>query len=375
MTFGLLIALNAHATCPPDVSLSGQLTCSSSVTGEIDHLSDSLLGGECSDLECYTCGEPYQDEKQVAPEDVYSFSCQQTGTVLMKITDLTCDMDIYVLDDSCDPNAGCLFGSTAAFNVDDEVSFSCSPGQNYYIVIEAYGTDHLEQASGPCLDGDGNVYSPTYTLFFDVSESTGCAEDCNDGIDNDLDGDTDCDDTDCWTESFCCDIDEDGYFALDCLGSDCDDTNEEVYPNAPEGINGNGDGIDNDCDDIIDEGTNDFDDDGDGTTENEGDCDDNDPSINQDSDEIPGNDVDENCDDCIENVEIEGDGLDNDCDGLVDEDDNPPDDESFDTAIDDLEGKDSPSGGCSCSSTSEISKGYYSFGLLMIGFMAYRRRY
>ena len=83
---------------------------------------------------------------------------------------------------------------------------------------------------------------------------------------------------------------------MDCLGMDCDDTDASVYPNAPEGINGNGDGKDNDCDGITDEGTSDFDDDGDGYTENEGDCDDSAPEVNPEATKIPDNDIDENCD-------------------------------------------------------------------------------
>ena len=35
-------------------------------------------------------------------------------------------LDIYVLDDTCDPYAGCLYGSTQSYAVDDEVTFECS---------------------------------------------------------------------------------------------------------------------------------------------------------------------------------------------------------------------------------------------------------
>lgn len=286
----------------------------------------------------------------------------------MKITDLPCDLDMYVLDDSCDPNTGCLFGSTASYNVDDEVTFSCTSGQTYYIVIEAYGTYLDYPASGPCTDGDGLVYSPNYTLFFDVSESTGCAENCADGIDNDIDSDTDCDDSDCWNEPLCCDVDGDGYFAMNCLGTDCNDNDADVHPNAPEGIDGNGDGIDNDCDGVVDEGTNDFDDDGDGYTENQGDCDDDSPDVNPDAAEIPDNDVDENCDECIEAQEIE-DGLDNDCDDLVDEDDSV--ENNLDTAT--LDGKEEPvNDGCGCSTTTSSTMG--GFALWLLGLVAIRRR-
>ena len=121
------------------------------------------------------------------------------------------------------------------------------------------------------------------TSCFGPSETftvTVCAEEIQDGIDNDCDGEID--------EGF--DIDGDGY----TVGQgDCDDYDASINPGATE-IE---DGIDNDCDGEVDEG---FDIDGDGYTVGQGDCDDYDASIN------PGA------------TEIE-DGIDNDCDGEVDE--------------------------------------------------------
>lgn len=243
----LLTTSMAMATCPSDVVIEDKLTCSSSVGGLINHEAESFLGGSCDDKSCYTCGDPYANEPQYAPEAVYSFSCQRTGDVTLRITDLPCDLDIYILDRTCDPYGGCLFGSTASYNVDDSVEFNCAEGEEYYIVVEAYGTDHLDSASGPCTttgDASGEVYSPTYTLYFDVTESTGCAEDCDDTEDNDLDGATDCDDPDCLTDAICCDLDGDGYFSETCAGDDCNDDDDSIYPGATEIPD---DGIDQDC--------------------------------------------------------------------------------------------------------------------------------
>ena len=103
-------------------------------------------------------------------------------------------------------------------------------------------------------------------------------------------------------------------FSTDNL--DCDDTNPNIYTNAPELC----DGLDNDCNGMVDEGIQDFyylDNDGDGFGQDLvfmlscspvpgysldfGDCDDNNVNVSPQLDEV--------CD-----------GIDNDCDGMIDED-------------------------------------------------------
>ncbi len=90
------------------------------------------------------------------------------------------------------------------------------------------------------------------------------------------------------TGSATCDLDGDGVDGGGCEGTDCDDENPDIYPDADELC----DGLDNDCDGDVDEG---FDEDGDGYLSCEDDCDDTNDEINPDAEEI--------CD-----------GLDNDCD-------------------------------------------------------------
>ncbi len=396
----LNLTFGAFGNCPSDEVIQGNLTCSSTFYGTVDATEASHLGGECADGGCYTCGEPWSDQAQVAPEAVYTFHCQQSGSVLMEITDLPCDLDIYILDDTCDPNAGCVDGSTQSFNATDSVTFECTAGSTYYVVVEAYGTNHLDVASGPCTDdgtSTGNIISPTYTLSFDVSQSTGCAEDCDNGLDDDLDGEIDCSDDDCWTEPLCCDLDGDGNFALDCLGTDCDDTNPNVFTGAPEdGGNGtnNGDGVDNDCDGTVDEGTLDYDDDGDGLTETQGDCDDTNPNVNPNVNEILANGLDDDCDgfvdsntssydddgdglseedgDCDDDnptvssqaEEIPNNGIDDDCDGEIDEE--PAGQSENQNTVDGTENERSK--GCRSVSSTPLSTVVWStFTLLMLG--------
>jgi hypothetical protein len=153
----------------------------------------------------------------------------------------------------------------------------------------------------------------------------------------------------------CTDVDGDDYCAE--LGFDCDDTNPEVYPDAPEVC----DGIDNNCNEIIDggcDGCTDSDNDSfavEGDLCGEIDCNDSNETISPDAEEICDDGIDNNCDkytdaadetciidDCTDEdhdmfcaeqddcddtddtinpdaVEFCGDGVDNNCDGTIDE--------------------------------------------------------
>ena len=205
------------------------------------------------------------------------------------------------------------------------------------------------------VDGDG-VGSPSFTLT-QCTQPTGYVEtqdDCDDSnaavypnaieicdtFDNDCDGLADTDDLSLDQSTlitYYMDMDSDGYgdvttmatgctLPINCTEDvgDCDDSRNDVYPNAPEIC----DAIDNDCDLSIDTDDGDFDTstlltyfldvDGDGYGDTgfmqsgcsippgnsslDGDCSDNDPTINPGATEV--------CD-----------AVDNDCDGFVDDDD------------------------------------------------------
>ena len=52
-------------------------------------------------LSYYACGTPYPSVRQDGPESIYAFSPQRTGSVTFKLSGMTSDHDLYVLEDAC----------------------------------------------------------------------------------------------------------------------------------------------------------------------------------------------------------------------------------------------------------------------------------
>ncbi|MDG1481038.1 MAG: putative metal-binding motif-containing protein, partial [Myxococcota bacterium] len=103
------------------------------------------------------------------------------------------------------------------------------------------------------VDADADGYDAEEDCDDANSMVNPSASEICDGVDNNCDGSVDED----VTSTFYADVDDDGFgnaeqTAEACekpdgfvpIGSDCDDTNGEVYPSAPEQC----DGVDNDCD-------------------------------------------------------------------------------------------------------------------------------
>lgn len=221
-----------------------------------------------------------------------------------------------------------------------EVSLASDPG-GFVCYLEPDGHGNSQCAASLPIatylltftveDSDGNVANAMVTFQvvspddydFDGDGFSVNGGDCNDSNDTIYPGapeicdgmDNDCSEaTGIDVGSECYDDDGDGYCEVPpCMNTantevDCDDTSTSVSPGGDEVLNG----VDDDCDGFTDEGTNNYDDDGDGFCESppclnaagtEPDCDDGDFGIYPEA------------------IEICGDGIDNNCDGLTNEKD------------------------------------------------------
>jgi len=124
----------------------------------------------------------------------------------------------------------------------ESCTFSPSQDGTYYVLINGYAAysgatltvSHQGGSTGPvevcddALDNDGDGATDCADSDCDFDLACAVPEVCDDGVDNDLDGDTDCDDNDCALDLACaepevCDdgIDNDLDGDTDCIDTDC----------------------------------------------------------------------------------------------------------------------------------------------------------
>ena len=160
------------------------------------------------------------------------------GTVVtahLTILNASTDLDLLLVQGSCDP-ANCTTGSLSAPGQAETLTFTMD-GNPHFLFIETY------QNAGQ------------YTLQITCENQQPVPEICSNNVDDDADGDTDCDDADCNGEPGCgpatedCDNgdDDDDDDAIDCNDADC--FGELACETADEDCT---DEVDNDYDGFVD---------------------------------------------------------------------------------------------------------------------------
>lgn len=206
----------------PEVHPGASEVCDDGLDNDCDTLTDCADLDDCSqDPACITCTDNDSDGYAVEGGDCGSIDCDDGNVSINPGATEVCNG----VDDDCDESID------EGFDVDGDGFTSCG---------------------GDCDDTNASV-------------NPDADEVCSDGKDNDCNGDTDCDDSNCVGDPACItctDNDGDGYAVEggSCGPIDCDDIHAEVNPGATEVC----DGIDNDCDGDVDE---EFDADADGVAD------------------------------------------------------------------------------------------------------------
>jgi hypothetical protein len=221
------------------------------------------LDNDCDGIADENCGCPHPGGSQgvcaSATVDPTSGLCQAD---LYQLDEIMCDNEDNDCDGITDEGCGCphpsgLVDGVCASSTIDPASGSCV-AQGFEAneslcdnvdndcdgtIDEGCTCTHPRGSDGVCagavFDAQGACEAPN----FESIETS-----CTGGLDNDCDGDVDCDDTDCAGDPACtelvCDnnIDDDGDGPIDCLDSDCQNkpvcTLEDCSNNIDDNANG-----------------------------------------------------------------------------------------------------------------------------------------
>ncbi len=178
------------------------------------------------------------------PEMVYAFGPEDGGTYCIDTRGSMIDTVLTVRGEPCDDPAGeiaCNDDFGMGFDASSEVEVELMDGATYYVIVDTFA-------------GGGGDF------FVNVREGS-CGDDpveiCDDGFDNDGNGDVDCDDIACALDPACpilgdenCgdEVDNDGDGDVDCADADCA-LSPLCVEDCNNGVDDDADG-DVDCDDL-----------------------------------------------------------------------------------------------------------------------------
>ncbi|MBU0906745.1 MAG: putative metal-binding motif-containing protein [Nanoarchaeota archaeon] len=167
-----------------------------------------------------------------------------------------------VSNSDCPANHVCTDGVCTFYSNDDGYCTSDADCDSGYVCRSGYCAVRSSPGGGGggggdggdtgCEDGDGDGYSAASCGGSDCNDGNsavhpGASENCGNEVDDNCNGLTDLDDEEC--DLSCPDDDVDGYQDEACGGTDCDDGDDGIHPEASENC---GNGVDDDCNGLID---------------------------------------------------------------------------------------------------------------------------
>ena len=192
---------------PGDCAPVAEIACGGSISSSNDapgH-TDSILRNSCYDAEW------------TGPEIAFALRIPtDTIRATIDVTGISGDLDVFLFGQSsggCDID-DCRDMGLSGADRDERMVYTGTPGETVYLLVDGY---------------DGTVSS------FDVSVGCVIPEDCDDGLDNDGDTVTDCEDPECRWQLPCYeDVCDDGIDNDEDGPTDCDDFDCKSLPECPE---------------------------------------------------------------------------------------------------------------------------------------------
>ncbi|MBU1534868.1 hypothetical protein KKF84_06085, partial [Myxococcota bacterium] len=193
-------------------------------------------------------------------------------TVNLSIQNTDSDLELFLLKGSCEANS-CVAASTNPPGTTETLSFT-TDSDEHFIMVETWQNEGAFTISVECNDAPplpeicDNGIDDDQDGFTDCADSDcqnnplcDTSENCTNGTDDDGDGFSDCADADCYQAQACLmrmedcsnSIDDDDDGAVDCEDADCldsPDCDTVVHEICDNGIDDNGDGV-ADCNDPL----------------------------------------------------------------------------------------------------------------------------
>ena len=130
---------------PGNCTADGVLDCASDIAGQVLITDVDDVSGS------FSCGVPNGPAAQNGPDLVYEFVCPVTGDLVFDWGGLDCDLDVFVITDTCDPDGlGCRVGANDSGTTGARLQFSCIQGDTYFLIVEAWGYTVGAGVMGAC---------------------------------------------------------------------------------------------------------------------------------------------------------------------------------------------------------------------------------
>lgn len=208
-----------------------------SATGCPDQDLGSALGVDLATGSTVSAGDdvtPGCSFSSGAPDVTFTWTAPAAGTYTIDTNGSTFDTILQVRDGCGGPSLGC--DDDGGAGTESLVRVTLAAGAVIAIELDGYDSD----------SGDYHL---------SITEAPSSESDCSNGVDDDRDGDVDCEDYDCDAlpachESNCADgVDDDGDGDTDCFDYDCSTDPACIETSCHDSIDDDGDG-DTDCDDF-----------------------------------------------------------------------------------------------------------------------------